>query len=145
MGAILRSAALGRPERLWQFRNDSLTELIARIGQGERSMRVQALEAPRVAGATDPELERRPAIRPRAAGGELAPYPALLLARLVQAPGEVWMVLDPLAPRLHAAGSLEPRDGGDEVAAREVVRRRERLALRVVRLLLGDGRAAEWA
>ena len=48
-------------------------------------------------------------------------------------------------PALDAAGGLEPRDRRDEMAARDVVRRRERLAVGCVRVLLGDGRAAERA
>ena len=40
------------------------------------------------------------------------------------------------------AGGLEPRDGRDEMPARQVVRRRERLAVGAVRALLGDGRGA---
>ena len=50
------------------------------------------------------------------------------------------VVRDRGAPALDPAGGLEPGDGGDQVAAREVVRRRERLAVRRVRLLLGHGR-----
>ena len=48
-------------------------------------------------------------------------------------------------PPLHAAGGLEPRDAGDEMAARHVVRGRKGLTLRVVRALLGDGRPPERA
>ena len=46
-------------------------------------------------------------------------------------------------PLRHAACGLEPRDRGDEVAARHVVRRREGLAVGVVRALLGDGRTPD--
>ena len=47
------------------------------------------------------------------------------------------------APALDTAHGLEPRDGRDQVAAGQVVGRREGIAGAVVRRLLGDGRGAE--
>jgi hypothetical protein len=58
---------------------------------------------------------------------------------------ELGIGADALAPPFHASRRLEPGDRGDQVGAREPVRRRERDAGLVVRRLLGDGRAAEGA
>ena len=48
------------------------------------------------------------------------------------------------APSLDTACSLDAGDRRDQVVAGEVVRGGERYALLVVRILLGDGRQAEW-
>ena len=77
----------------------------------------------------------RPARRRRARAGR-----ALLLGRARERRGERLVLRDRVAPPLDASGRLEPRERGDEVRAREVVRRRERLAVDVVRSLLGDRR-----
>ena len=104
---------------------------------------MQALEPARVGAAADPELERRAAVAADFAGGELAADPPLLGRRALEVGGELRVALDRVAPALDPAGRLQPRDGGDEVRAGEVVRRRERVAGVVVRPLLGDrGRAA---
>ena len=70
---------------------------------------------------------------------------ALLLVAGREARGELRLGARGLAPALDAAGGLEPRYGGDEMRAREVVRRRERLAVGSVRALLGHRRRAERA
>ena len=128
-----------------QLRDDPLLELVSGIGQREGDMRVQALQPAWVARASDPKLERRAAVTVGAAGGELAADCTLLLRPILEAAGQVGVLLNPCAPALHAACRLEPRHRCDQVAAGQVVGGRERLALVVVRLLLGDGRPAEGA
>ena len=92
-----------------------------------------------------PAVERRAVIGSRPARRELAADPLLQRGRRVEVGRQLGARGDGGAPALDAAGRLEPGDGGDEVAAGEVVGRRERGALGVVRLLLGDGGEAERA
>ena len=84
-----------------------------------------------------PESSEAPSSAPRAATGKVVAHPPLLFGRARKRRGELGILLRGDAPALDSAGSLDPRDRRHEVRAREVVRRRERLALRVVRQLLG--------
>ena len=81
-------------------------------------------------------------VSPPASSRRIARCSSSACARLAASAGSL---CGALRPALDAAGRLEPRDRGDEVAARHVVRRRERLAVGVVRALLGDRRPAERA
>ena len=107
-------------------------------------MGVEALERRGIPGAADPELERRPAV-----GQLVVDEPATDRALLFRRPLEIRMQgvvrLDCGAPPLHPTGGLEARDRGDEVAAREPVRRRERLPLGGVGRLLRHRGTAERA
>ena len=144
IGSPCDAAFLG-PERL-DLGEDPLAELVARPGERERDVRVQALELPRVRRAADPERRARRRRRGRSsrrpARAARAAAPRSPRSRLSARSGSRRCRL---APALDAAGRLEARDRGDEVAAGQLVRRRERLAGRVVRRLLGDRRAAERA
>ena len=59
--------------------------------------------------------------------------------------GELGVLVATPAPALDAAGRLDAGERGDQMRAGQVVGRRERLAVRVVRLLLGDRGQAERA
>ena len=139
---MLWSAAGRRPERLRQLRDDSLTELVPRGGRARRRRGRAGTSAGadcasrRCRGRATPPGRRR-FRRTRARGGRRA-----LLRRLLQAPGEVEIVGDTLAPALHPACRLHARHRGDQMRTCEVVRRRERLALVVIGVLLRDGRKA---
>src|SRR5262249_26517849 len=76
---------------------------------------------------------------------ELRPEPALVGLRRLEAGSKLVIRTHKLRPALDAARSLEPRDGGDELRARQPERRRKRLAVLVVRRLLGNCGAAERA
>ena len=91
-----------------------------------------------------PSSSAAPLVRPVTLG-ELAADLALLAGRPLEVGAQRVVRLDRLAPPLHATGGLEARDGGDEVAARQPVRRRERLAVGCVGRLLRHRRAAERA
>src|SRR5437764_2892583 len=106
---------------------------------------MQALQRPGAPGAADTEIERGAAVAACLARRELAADSALVFVRLRAACGELGVSLGRTRPALDAACRLEPRDRGDEVPARDVVRRRERLAPAVVRLLLRDRGPAERA
>jgi hypothetical protein len=80
-----------------------------------------------------------------AVAGELTAHSSLLLVSAAAARCQRWVPGDRLAPALDAAGSLEPRDSGDEVPTCQVVRRRERTPSIVERRLLGYRRPAKWA
>src|SRR4051794_18863759 len=140
------AAAAGGPQRI-ELRNDALAELVrAGIGEREAGVRVQALErAGAGRGAADAELERGAAVAAGRAGRELLADAALRVVRLRTTRAELRVVVRRLRPAFDAARRLESRDRLHEVAARHVVRRRERHALRVVRALLGDRRPAERA
>src|SRR5262245_6321399 len=142
---MLRSAAARRPERMWQFRDDSFAELVPGIGEAEGDVGVEALEPERVARAADPERERSAAVRAGSSGGKLLPERALPLCRLLHALPDAGVVCGAPAPLLDASCRLESRNRRDQVRAGHVVGRREGLALAVVRILLGDGRPAEGA
>ena len=92
-----------------------------------------------------PRPERRPVVSPLPTGGELLPKRALLLGRGGERRPELRLVRGGPAPALDTACGLEAGDRRHEVGARHVEGRGERLALAVVRLLLGYGRAAERA
>ena len=97
----------------------------------------------RCPGTPDPEVERRAVVVSFCTTGELAPDSPLIVGRALQRRGERRVVCSCPAPTLDAAGGFESRKRRDEVRAREVVRRRERLAAQVVRSLLGDRGQAE--
>jgi hypothetical protein len=132
------------PERA-ELGDDALAELVARTREGEGGVRVQTLERSAPAGATDAELERRAAVATGLTGRELAPKHALFVVGSRATFGKSRIAVRRLRPTVDAACGLETRDRGDEVATRDVVRRRERLALGVVRELLGHCGAAERA
>src|SRR5580765_6679631 len=125
------AAAIRRPERR-KLGEDAVAELIARSRERERRMRVQALEAAAAGRPSDPD-------------GQLGPQAQLLLRRVFQARGEVAVHPRAFAPALDSACRLEPRNRRNEMRAREPERRRERIAVLVVRRLLGDGRQTEGA
>ena len=93
-------------------------------------MGVQALEAAEAAGAGDPE-------------GKLGPQRPLLRMRPREAPAEIVVGLGGSRPAGHTAAGLDTREPSDQVRARDVIHRRERLARFVERRLLGDCGAAE--
>src|SRR5579864_2370314 len=136
---MLRATAI-RPKRV-ELGDDALAEHVAGVRECEGSVRVQALERARAARAADAELERCAAVAARFSRCELAADGALVVVRLRAARGELGIVVRGFTPALDAAGCFETGDGCDEVAAGDVVRRRERLAAGVVRLLLRYGRA----
>src|SRR5579864_8871170 len=117
---MLRATAI-RPERV-ELGDDALAEHVAGACERERGVRVQALERARAAGAADAELERRAAVAARFSRCERAANYALFVVRLPAARGELGVVASGCAPALDAAGCLETRDGGDEMAAGDVVR-----------------------
>src|SRR5204862_8112777 len=121
----LRAAPFG-PAGL-DLREDALAELVAWSGESEGCVRVEALEAAGPPRAADAVVERRAAVVPSLAAGELSAQTALLLVAGGEARGERRLGAHRLAPALDASCSLEPRNGSDEVAAGEVVGRRERL------------------
>lgn len=122
---------------------DPLAELVAGPSECEGHVSMEAFEPRRRARASDPEIERLPAVEPaRPCVRELASNAALIIGRTRQRPREIGVFSDEPAPALDTAGGLLPRERGDEVGAGEVVRRRKRLAVRVVRKLLGNRRKA---
>src|SRR5690242_19653071 len=142
---MLFAAAAVRPERVDLLR-DSLAEVVARIRERKADVRVQALEAARAAAlAADAELERGAAVGARRAGGEPGSDPPLFLVRALTACLQQIVTSNCVAPALDPAGRLEAGDLRDEMAAGDVVGRRERLAVRVVGALLRDRGPAERA
>jgi hypothetical protein len=129
IGASRRTALLARPERRG-LREDPVAELVPGPGEREGGVRVEALEASGAARAADPERELRP-------------QGLLVGVRPSEAPRESRLGLRGTGPALDAARRLEARDPGDELRAREPELRREGLAARVERRLLGDRRPAE--
>ena len=124
-------AAPRRPERL-DLGEDPLAELVARPGERERRVRVEALETAGARLAADP-------------AGQLRAEAPLLLVCLLDARAELGILPRQPAPALDSARGLEPGDRGDEVRAGQLEGRRERLARLVERRLLRYGRAAEGA
>src|SRR5205823_2177217 len=141
LAAGLCAAAIG-PEDL-EFGDDALSELVAWTRECECCVCVQALEGAGPAGAADAELERCAPVAAGLAGGEIAAKRALLAVGAGAARGQ--RVVDPRgrAPALDPAGGFEPGDRGHEVTARQVVRGREGLAIRVVGALLRHRRPTE--
>ena len=124
----LVQAAAVRPQRV-ELGDDALAELVAGAREREAGVGVQALERAAAAGAADAEVERGAAVTAGLAGRELAADDARLLVGGGEARRELGVVVRGRRPALDAARRLEPRDRSDEVAARDVVRRRERLAV----------------
>src|SRR5207244_11565192 len=130
---LAAAASLGRgadglgPERLG-LGQDLVPEAIAGPRERERGMRVQALELLGARGARDAEPERVAAVRPGQARREPDSERALFLGRLPETLGQLRIGAGPGAETLDASGSLEARDCSDQVPARQVVGRRERLA-----------------
>src|SRR5262249_22198223 len=108
-----------------------------------RDVGVEALQAAASPGAADAELEGCAAIASLRTACELATNPALLVVRCGEACSECWLLPRGRAPALDSAGRLEARHPSDKMRAREVVRRRERLAVDGVRLLLRHRRRTE--
>jgi hypothetical protein len=100
-------------------------------------MRVKALQLAGRSRACDAEIERGAAITSLATCRELSPNERLLLCRLPEGRGERVVSSDLVAPPTNTSGRLEPRESGDELWARQVVRGREGFAVDVVRMLLG--------
>ena len=76
---------------------------------------------------------------------EFAADPALLVVRARAALREHGVCVHPCRPAFDTAAGLEAGHGGDEVAAGQVVRGGERLAIGRVRMLLGHRRQSERA
>lgn len=120
---------------------DPLAELIAWSSECVGDVSMEAFEPRRRASAPDPEIERLTAVeRSTHRACELASNAALIVGRTRQRPREIGVFSDEPAPALDTASSLQPGERGDEVRAGEVVRRRKRLAVHVVRRLLGNRR-----
>src|ERR687898_342159 len=132
------AAAVGRP-RLGNLGEHALAERVAGSGERVGDVRVQALQLVWRARASDPEVERCAPVHATSVSRELVPESPLLLGRTHERLGEPFVSVSRGAPALDAAGSLDPRDRGDEVPACDVVRRREGLAAIVVRDLLRHG------
>src|SRR3954451_9905488 len=147
-GALPRPDSLGTapvgPARL-DLREDALAELVAGTREREGDVRMEALEAPTPARAADAVVQRGTPVTPGGVTGELPSQPPLLVVSGGEPRGERGLRARRLAPALDASGGLEPRHGRDEMPAGQVVHRRERLAVRPVRALLGDGRSPERA
>ena len=136
-------AAPGRPADVVHFGEDPLGQLVTGPREPERDVRVQALELGGVGRAADPEVERCAAVATRRPARKISPHAPLLLRCGRESGRERRIGCDGLAPALDRPRGLEARDRGDEVPARQVVRRRERLAGRRVGQLLGDRGASE--
>ena len=107
---------------------------VTRSRQRIRDVGVQALQLSRVARAADPPCRATPRRRgPCVPGAARAGSAAARRSHARDRLRESGSAATCLAPALDAAGGLEPRDGGHEMAAGEVVRRRERLAVLAVR------------
>src|SRR5437016_1301473 len=132
---LLAAASVQRPQGL-ELRDDARAELVAGAREREPGMGVQAFERARASGAADAEVERGAVVAAHVPRCERAPDAAGLLVGAGETVGQDRVGRGGRRPPLDAAGRLEPRDRGDKPAARDVVRRRERLALRVVRALL---------
>ena len=130
-----RAASSSRPQ-LGNLAENALAERVSGARERIGGVRVEALELRRRPRAADPVVERCPTVHPTRSPGELAPETSLLLARARERLREVVVLAGRTAPALDSARRLDPCDRGDEMAAGHVVRRRERLALRVVRELL---------
>jgi len=94
---------------------------------------------------SDPEIERRAAVGTFAVFDELVPDSALLVGRPRQRRRELNILRRHPAPAFDTPCSLDSRDRRNETRAGEVVRRRERLAVHVIRRLFGHGRHPERA
>jgi len=121
----LRSAANRRPRGIY-LGEDPLTQLIARTGERERHVGVQALQAP------------GPGVRTANAEVELWSQLSLLGVRALQTRRQPGILGCGSGPAFDSAGRLESGYGGDELGTREPERRRERLAPVVERVLLRD-------
>jgi len=88
------------------------------------------------ASSADTEAERRPSVRPSHLPRKLGSDSALLPRRMLEGSRQGRIGGNGSAPSLHASGGLDAGDRGDEVSAREVVGRRERCPVGVVRVLL---------
>src|SRR5262249_55694784 len=125
------AAPLG-PARL-DFREDALAELVAGTGERKGHVRMEALETSPTARAADAERERGAAGAAGRVAGELRSQQPLLLVAGREARGQGRLGARRGAPALDAAGCFEAGHGRDQIPAREVVRRRERLTVRRVR------------
>ena len=81
--------------------------------------------------------------RPADSDGKFRPQPSLFPGRLSQARLQQPVVLRGFRPSFDRTRGLETRDGRDEVRARQPEGCRERVAVLVVRRLLGDGGPTE--
>src|SRR5579884_2701643 len=106
---------------------------------------MEALEAAAPPRAADAVVDGGAVVAAGRVAGELTPHAPLLVVAGREACGEPGLDAGGFAPALDPSGGLEPRDGGDEMPAGEVVRGGERLAVHPVGALLGDGRSAEGA
>jgi hypothetical protein len=121
---LARAAGVARPHRR-KLRENPITELVAAAREGERRVRVQALEAARTGRAADPQ-------------GKLGSQRTLLTFRVGEAAAQIAVASRSLGPALDAAGRLQPGDRGDEEGTGQPERRREGRAAIVERRLLGD-------
>jgi hypothetical protein len=93
-------------------------------------VRVQALEAAAPRAAADPHRQLRPET-------------LLLGIRCAQTRLQISFLLGACTPALDASGCLDARDRRHEMWARQPERGRKRIAVFIVRRLLGNRRAAE--
>src|SRR5262249_20694488 len=133
--------ALRRP-RVDELVENALAELVSGTRERECHVGMEALQMLGRSRAADAGVEGSSAVRIVAVSRELTPDPTLIRGRARERLGQRTTGQGRRAPPLDPAGGLDTRDGGDEVRTRDVVRRRERLAMRVVRRLLRDGREA---
>src|SRR5579862_1229573 len=104
-GSQIRAAAR-RPERR-KILEDPVAELVARAGERERGVSMQALEAARTS-------------RPSDAGVELRPQLSLFLLRRCEAARELRVVGRGPSPAFDPTRGLEARDRRDQMRARDV-------------------------
>jgi hypothetical protein len=121
----LRSAANRRPGEV-DLRKDLIAQLVARLGQREGHVGVEALETSRSQTRTgDAEVELRAQL-------------ALPCVRALEARSQPGILGGGACPALNASGRFEPRHRRDELWARQPEGRRERLAAVVERVLFRD-------
>ena len=127
--------ALSRMDRLDPFGDPSPDEVVA-AGEVVRVVRVQALDPAAGAAHPAPGLRRRQ---------HRAPVAGRLGVRRVDGRAEAGIVVVPTVQLGDRAGGLQPGDGLRRGRAREPRRRRERIAVRVVRRVADHQRVAAGA
>src|SRR5437764_1209702 len=96
------AAASGRPERV-ELGHDSLAELVARTGEREGGVGVEALQRARPRSAADAEIERRAAVAAVRARGQRAANHSLLVVGPCATCCEVRVLLRLARPPLHSS------------------------------------------
>jgi hypothetical protein len=114
-----------------EFGHDAFAELVARTGEGEGDVRVQALEAAgRGTRTTYTEVQLRPEL-------------PLLGVCALEAVRKSGVLAGGASPAFHSAGGLEPRDGDDEVRTCQPERGWKRFPVLVIGVLFCHRRPAE--